>query len=375
MEDHIPRRVGNAEAVALMRARGAEPLVPFPGTQRPWLCRCLTCGGESSPRYNDVVNKGTGVCRGACRSRKISNGLRRDAAEAVAVMRAWGWEPVQDYPGAGKPWSCRCMQCGGVFPKKLAHVQMDRGACRQCLGALVTPESARKVMLKAELEPLVEYPGSQKPWLSRCMRTGHVGRPTYSHVKARGHQCWQCRSETIGMALSFTSEQACAMMQDAGLEVLVPYPGSMKQWEARCLGCGSLVRPSLHNVRSGQGGCTRCAVRGIDLTKPGYLYLVRHDGHRALKVGIANINERLRQHTSLGWQVVGRWDADIVQDAREIEREVLTWFKKLGIPFGLERGEMKYRGYTETASLDQVDITRVEAFIDLLTKGVLRRSI
>lgn len=110
-------------------------------------------------------------------------------------------------------------------------------------------------MLQADLEPLVEYPGSQKPWLSRCLRTGHVGRPTYSHVKARGHQCWRCRNETIGMALSFTSDQASAMMQDAGLEVLDAYPGSMKPWRARCLGCDSPVRPTLHNIRSGQGGC------------------------------------------------------------------------------------------------------------------------
>lgn len=100
-----------------MRARGAEPLVPFPGTQKPWRCRCLVCGGESSPRYNDVINKGSGVCRGACRSRKISDGLRRDATEAVVVMRAWGWEPMEHYPGAGKQWSCRCMQCGSVYPK------------------------------------------------------------------------------------------------------------------------------------------------------------------------------------------------------------------------------------------------------------------
>ena len=357
-----------------MRERGAEPLVPFPGTQQPWRCRCLTCGGESSPRYNDVANKGTGVCSGACRSRKISDGNRRDAMEAVAVMRLWGWEPLEDYPGAGRRWNCRCIQCENVFPKRLAQVQMGNGACKHCLGVLVTPESAREVMLKADLEPLVEYPGSQRPWLSRCLRTSHVGRPTYSHVKARGHQCWKCRGEDIATALSFNPEQASGLMQDAGLEVLVAYPGSMKPWKARCLGCSSIVNPSLHSVRNGQGGCTKCAVRGIDLTKPGYLYLVRHDGHRALKVGIANINERLRQHTSLGWQVVGRWDASATQDAREIEREVLRWFKQLGIPFALERNEMRYRGYTETASLDHVDIQRVDAFIALLAQGVLQRS-
>jgi hypothetical protein len=72
--------------------------------------------------------------------------------------------------------------------------------------------------------------------------------------------------------------------------------------------------------------------------------------------------------------VVGRWDANIVQDAREIEREVLSWFKKLGIPFGLERGDMKYRGYTETASLDHISIEQVETFIDLLAQRILRRT-
>jgi hypothetical protein len=86
------------------------------------------------------------------------------------------------------------------------------------------------------------------------------------------------------------------------------------------------------------------------------------------------MDERLRQHTSLGWHVVGRWEASVVQDAREIEREVLSWFKKLGIQFALERGEMKYRGYTETASLGHIDVQRVDTFIDLLAYGVLRRS-
>ncbi|MGS2641787.1 GIY-YIG nuclease family protein [Streptosporangium sp. LJ11] len=320
------------------------------------------------------MNKGSGVCRGVCRSRRIAEGLRRDAAEAVEVMRAWNWEPLEDYPGAGIPWKSRCLQCGNVFPKKLSHVQKDRGGCKNCLGVVVTPESARYVMLQADLEPLVDYPGSQDPWLSRCMRTGHLGRPTYSHVKARGHQCWKCRSKNIATALRFTEAEATAMMHDAGLEALVDYPGSMRPWKARCMGCGSTVMPMLHNIRAGSGGCTKCAVRGIDLTKSGYLYLVVHNGHRALKVGIANINERLRQHTSLGWQVVGRWEADVTQDAREIEREVLAWFRRLGIPYAFERGEMQHRGYTETASLDDINVERVEAFIEILAFNVLKRS-
>ncbi|MEV1246423.1 hypothetical protein [Nonomuraea sp. NPDC049750] len=76
----------------------------------------------------------------------------------------------------------------------------------------------------------------------------------------------------------------------------------------------------------------------------------------------------------MGWQVVGRWEASVVQDAREIEREVLAWFSRLGIPYAFERGEMKYRGYTETASLENISTEQVEKFIELLAVNVLTRS-
>src|SRR3974390_2876242 len=108
----MPRRIPEAVAIQAMLERGAQPLVPFPGTQNPWRCECLTCHEISCPRYNDVVNKGTGPCNKTCRSRKIAAKLARDGAEAVAVMLRFGWEPIDEYPGAGKSWRCRCVQCG-----------------------------------------------------------------------------------------------------------------------------------------------------------------------------------------------------------------------------------------------------------------------
>ncbi|MFJ8475734.1 hypothetical protein [Kitasatospora sp. NPDC094011] len=366
-------RIPEAVAIERMRERGAEPLEPFPGTQKPWRCRCLTCGFESSPRYNDVVNKGTGPCRGGCRSRKISASLALDPGEAAALMRAHGWDPLEDYPGAGTPWKCRCATCDTVSPKKLAHVQNGRGGCRHCLGMAVTDAAARLVMTQANLEPLGEYRGSQEGWLSRCQLCQQLVRPTYSHVKARGHQCRHCRGGKISTALRFGDAEAVAMMLDSDLEPLVSYPGSMKPWASRCLRCGYTVAPSLHNVRAGQGGCTHCAKRGIDLGAPGYLYVVVHDQRLALKVGIANVDERLRQHESQGWRVSARWNVNITQDAREVERETLAWLRYRGIPYAFERGEMKYRGYTETASLKDVPSDELIGFIDRLDCGVLQR--
>lgn len=366
-------RISEQVAVARMRERGAQPLDPFPGTQMPWRCRCFTCGAVSSPRYNDVVNKGTGVCRGACRSQKIAEKLSLDTNEAEALMRLHGWEPLENYPGAGKLWRSQCVTCGIISGKKLAHVQKGRGGCKHCLGMVVTDTSASKIMNLADLEPLVSYPGSQAPWLSRCRLCGHFTQPTYSHVKARGHQCWNCRGGKISVALRFGDAEARAMMHDAGLEPLAAYPGSMAPWKSRCLGCESTVTPTLHGIRSGQGGCARCAGRGIDLTKDGYLYLVVHDEREALKVGIANSEQRLRQHGSAGWRLVARWNAEIAQDAREIERATLQWFRNIDIPYAFERGEMKYRGYTETASLSDIASDDVVEFIGRFANEYLRR--
>jgi predicted GIY-YIG superfamily endonuclease len=117
--------------------------------------------------------------------------------------------------------------------------------------------------------------------------------------------------------------------------------------------------PTLHNIRSGQGGCPTCAERGINPAKPGYLYLVIHDGHAALKWGIANIEQRLAQHLSQGWRLVARWDFDVTRDAWEIERQVKTWVRGQGLPPALTADQMKYRGHTETV------LTEDMSFLDL----------
>jgi hypothetical protein len=362
----VTRRIAEEDAVKAMLERGTQPLEPFPGTQKPWRCRCLTCGEESSPRYNDVVNKGTGVCNRACRSKKIAAAHARDGAEAVATMLRNGWEPIEDYPGAGKPWPSKCLECGAIKPKRLSHVQMGATGCTNCAGRDVDDESARKVMLAAGLEPLVDYPGGLRPWLSRCMTCGHIGSPCYSKVKMRGHQCYSCRSVALSNALRLTSEEAEASMLERHLEPLESYPGGVEiPWRSRCMLCDTILDPgpALHNIRSGQGGCPTCAERGINPARPGYLYVVEHDDHRALKWGIANIEQRIVQHVSQGWRLVARWDFQLTRDAWEIERQVKSWVRGRGFPPALSADQMKYRGHTETVLAEDVSFTELRDYI------------
>ena len=350
----MPRRVAEPDAVRAMRERGAIPIEPFPGTQKPWRCRCSVCGEESFPRYNDVVNKGTGACNGKCRGARISARLRRDPAEAEAVMLANGWEPLEVYPGANAPWLARCAHCGAIKAKKFAHVERGNGGCTRCSGRDISDAEARAVMREADLDPLAEYMGSLTPWLCRCLRCNALVRPCYAKVKRRGHQCWSCRSDKIADALRLDEEDAVASMLAKDLEPLTPYPGSTEiPWKSRCGICGSVVDPSptLHNIRGRQRGCARCAGRGIDPTRAGLLYVVVHSGRAALKWGIANSERRLDQHTSQGWSVVARWNFEKASDAWAVERQIKAWVRGRGIAPAMTKEAMKYRGYTETASV------------------------
>jgi hypothetical protein len=373
----MSRRIIEEYAVNAMLERGTRPIEPFPGTQKPWRCVCLTCGDESQPRYNDVVNKGTGACNGTCRSNKIAAKLTRDGAEAVAVMRGHGWEPLDDYPGAGKLWKSKCIECSTIKLKKLSHVQRGNGRCTSCSGRDVDDQSARSLMISANLEPLVDYPGGLRPWLSRCLLCGHVGSPCYSKVRMRGHQCWSCRSAAIADALRLDGQEAMASMLATQLEPLEPYPGDVEAaWRSRCLICDTVLDPgpSLHNIRNGQGGCPTCAKRGINPAKPGYLYLVIHEEYNALKWGIANIEQRIKQHTSQGWKLIARWDFDYVRDAWEIEREIKSSVRGQGFPPALRSGQMKYRGHTETVLIKDVSSEDLCDFISQLV-GQLPSSV
>jgi hypothetical protein len=48
------RRVDIPEALKFMKSIDLKPLVEFPGNNTPWLCRCLTCRAEVTPRWSDV---------------------------------------------------------------------------------------------------------------------------------------------------------------------------------------------------------------------------------------------------------------------------------------------------------------------------------
>jgi hypothetical protein len=245
----LGQRIGPEEAAAVVCQAGLEPLVPYPGAKsKPWLCRCKKCGKEVTPLLKSLLRGGG--CRYCAKTAPLNPN------EAAAEMRAAGFEPSDPYPGAGKPWRCRCQKCGKEITPRLSGVRHGYG-CKYCAGIAPTdPDDAVAVMRKAGLEPLEPYNGASKPWRCKCKKCGKEVSPTLSHVR-QGHGCKHCGAVRGGQMKALPAADAEAEMRTAGLEPLEPYPGASNPWLCRCKACEKEVRPRLTTVRKGHG-CRIC---------------------------------------------------------------------------------------------------------------------
>ncbi len=409
------RKLTDGDARAAMLAAKLEPLEPYTGGHSPWRCRCLVCGSECSPTLSRVKSRGSG-CMGcgraaAGRARRLDEDAtvslmrnagmeplapypgahrpwqcrcltcgrevtpiysnvrlgnrcaycakrRVDSTEAGEAMRAAGLEPLEDYPGADAPWRCRCMRCGRDVIQTRTNV-LAAGGCGYCLGRRLDEREVLATMHVARLDPIEPYPGADLPWRCRCMNCGREVSPRWSTVKDNG-RCAYCSQNRVDPA------HAVATMRLAGLETMEDFPGAHVGWRCKCEVCGRTSRPTYSKVRAG-AGCRFCATRGLDFTAEGVVYLVVQRELFAVKVGVTTANareDRLAAHGRDGWEELGRWNVASGDIAVEIERAVLSyWRNSLGAPQALTRDQMPRGGWSETASLLWVDVGETAARI------------
>ena len=155
-------------------------------------------------------------------------------------------------------------------------------------------------------------------------------------------------------------------MRAAGFEPLTPFPGAHAAWACRCSSCGRDSKPTYSKIRSGRG-CRFCAIRGLDFSVPGVVYLVVHNAYFAVKIGVTTgaAEDRLITHRREGWVGHQQWHVPSGDAAIEIERSVLEWWRnELHAPQALTREQMPRGGWTETASLRWVDLAETASRID-----------
>jgi len=182
----------------------------------------------------------------AQRNQKTPNSL------ALRMMKQMGFKPLEPYKNANEPWRSQCLRCKKISTPRFKHVR--RGSkCRYCAGHFVDSDDAAEFMKKNFFEPLVNYPSSQKPWKSKCMKCGKVSSPRYSHVVQRGHCCRHCAPNA-----RVSRDQAVKTFVKANFQVLGNYENSRSKVLLKCNTCNKESRKTYSDVKQGQE-CGHCA--------------------------------------------------------------------------------------------------------------------
>jgi hypothetical protein len=345
-------------AFEFFRGRGLEPQEPFQGPHHPWKSIHVDCGKKISPRWASV-QQGQNGC-------KYCAGAAVDPADALKLFRKLGLKPVVPFPGAVNPWKSIHMECGREVSPRYSGLRAGQGPCRYCAGTYVDPDEATKLYRQRGLEPLVPYPGASTGWKSIHNICGRNVSPSYGYVKMGGVGCNFCAGlEPI------SKEAARKLFTSRGFKPLESYQNSKTPIRSIHKVCGKEVSPLYSSIRNG-GGCKYCSVGGINLLEPGFLYLMTNENLGAHKVGIGGFtssSNRIEQHRKHGWELYKQLDFKTAEAAYEVEQNILLWLRgEIGLSQYLLLEQMPQGGHTETVDGSEIDLPTIWAKIQELSK-------
>ena len=297
--------VSAKEAEKLMLVNKLKPLVPYVNTDTPWKCLCLVCNSIVKPRHHSIKG-GQGGCP-ICANKKMSDSQKLSQEEAISVMKNAQLTPLEDYKKSDKPWKCRCDKCLKVVYPRYSGIQSGQGGCLSCAGKMVDPKEADSVMRASGFIPLMDYPGSNKPWKCKCKKCGRVVSPHYTTVKGGGG-CRYCTE----LGIDYTGPGFIYLM----------------------------THPYLESHKIGIGGSKRTRNR-----------------------------DRVKDHQKSGWKLYQRKDFKTADEAFQVEQSILDWFrldKKLGVY--LSEFEMPQGGYSETVDASEIDLPTIWEKVEELSR-------
>lgn len=251
----MPKRYTSDEAIRIVKAKGFMPLTDYPGAKVRWKCKHNKCGNTVYVTLNSLQNARKKVDTCA----KCANNAPTSEADALRIMKSAGLNPVVKFPGYDKPWKSVHLKCGKTVTPRLHSVKAGGNGCRFCgIEVSATKRTTNKEITKAEL-----------------LAAGFEPLEEFKGVKigwkSRCKKCKKIVSPQLssirqGRGCQFCAnnvrlenEEAILRMKQFGVTPLVPYRNAVTPWKSRCMTCGKVVSPKLNSVQSGQGACKYCS--------------------------------------------------------------------------------------------------------------------
>jgi len=238
--------VDESKALSLMSKAGFKALTAFPGMNKPWEAQCKKCKKVISPTYSSVA-KGGG-CK-FCSNRAV------DPNDAVNAMKKRGFKTFGPFPGATKLWPVECIKCKRQF-KTTFHSLNTTSRCKYCSGSELDQSEVQKLLSELKLKSLVPFPGARSAWKMRCLRCNRIVNPSWTHLSDKKRNvkgCAFCSGKRVHM------DDLVELMSIKKLKPIGQFYGVSKPWLSKCLRCSREVQPRVSDLKRGQSGCIYCA--------------------------------------------------------------------------------------------------------------------
>jgi hypothetical protein len=359
-------KVDEVEALALMRERGLEPLTPYPGDV-PWPSVCLDRGHEVSPRLVSV-RAGHGCNKCAIERRMVTT---LDVDEVMAKIQEFNLEPLEPFVNYSTPWRCRCLRCNREVKPTWGRLMRSGSGCSYCSRKRVDLNDALSRLELRKLTPLVEFPGANKPWLCKCKVCDSEVTPRYADLKSQSG-CVYCAMRATRPEDAVEKMRAVGLepiteypganrgwpctCQTCGQEVR-PHYSSIQQGRKGCRFCadkgidytsaGYLYLITHEELRAHKIGIANFAEDAYE--------------------------DRVSRHMKHGWIGYKATTFDSTEAAFQVEQRALKWLRQTkGLPPAVDRGSMPQGGWTETVAADSIDVSVLWRKILSLKRSVLR---
>jgi len=181
------QKLSEEEARMIMLKASLLPKGAYINGSTLWECNCMRCGRTVHHKASQTKNR-----RSSC---KYCSGNTLDFKSAIEIMKKAGAYPLVKRPKkTTDPWKSLCLDCYRVITPRYNDVQKGNHCpCKYCSNHDVPIEERLKVMSRANLKPLVDYPGScMTNWKSECLDCERIVHPRYNNVQQGNGGCKYC---------------------------------------------------------------------------------------------------------------------------------------------------------------------------------------
>lgn len=183
--------------------------------------------------------------------------------------------------------------------------------------------------------------GSSKMVILRCNVDGSEWLSTADNIVTKGRGCPQCSGKR-----RWTSDERIEQINSLENIEFISWDGEYKNCYSRanvkCTVDKHVWRATVDSLVNSVSGCPKCAKHGYDPSKTGYLYALRSECGRYVKVGISNEPKRrhkeLERSTPFKFNIVEQIPGD-GNKIRDLEKRFHQIYKSAGF--------VEFQGCTE----------------------------